>query len=208
MRAGWVVVARAAMVLGAMVLGAMVLGAMVLGCGGAPSPPATSTAARSLSEILGPPRAHRTPAQLAEIAALIRRWERDPYEPIPENDTGVSAATAMLAWATESPDVSVAMCTAVQTLAEGQGADVSAEITLGSLFGMAAHLIEHPGARATSPEVQVAGIESALLWYAASLRHDGETNALLEELDTRRAAGGTRALLDWYEEHGIECGDG
>lgn len=190
-------------------LSVVALVALPLGCGGAPaSSPSTAPRARSLRAILGAPRAHLSPEQLSEIAALIRRWERDPYEPLPENDTGVSAPAAMLAWVTESPDVSVAVCTAVQALAEGQGADVSATITLGSLFGMAAYLIEHPGARATSPEVQVAGLESALRWYAASLRHDGETNALLEELDTRFAAGGTDALLAWYAEHEIDCGDG
>jgi hypothetical protein len=197
-----------------------VLVVSIVGCGGvraaSPRAPSATTQeigtggvrARSILDILGPHGQHQTPAQLADIAALIRRWEQDPYGPLPENDTTMSTPAVMLVWLVESPDVSVTACMAVQVLAEGHGADVGPVVTMGSTFGMAAYLIEHPGARSTSAEVQVGGVESALRWYAAARRRGDAANEVLEELVARHAQSGTAGLLAWWSEHGIRCGDG
>lgn len=161
-----------------------------------------------LSVILGALGAHQSPAQLAPIAAFIRRWELDPFAPVPENDLAMSTPAALMMWLTQQPDITVTACMAVQTLAEGHGADVGPVVTMGSTFGMAAYLIEHPGASSTSPEVQTGGIESALRWYAASLRRGDAHNDVLDELAARYASGGMAELLAWWTEHGVVCGDG
>jgi hypothetical protein len=192
------------------VLGALCL--VVAGCGGGASrsrgtDERTSHAAprtRSLREILGPLGAHQTPGQLAEIAAFIRRWERDPMAPVPENDTERSTQFLVMAWLVESPDVSVIAVTGVQMLAEGRGADVGGMVTMGSMFGMAAYLIEHPGLAPTSDEVQAAGVASALLWYEASLRRGEGHNEMLDELLVVRDRG---ELVQWWAAH-VEVGEG
>ena len=187
-------------------------------CGGAQHPTAaggsssrssseaSSTAdPRSLRALLSPIGERQPPDQLAAIARFIRRWERDPYADVPENDTGVSTPTAMLMWLTESPDVSVSICMFVSALAQDRGEESNPPMTMGSTFGMAAYLIEHPGIAPTSAEVQVAGMESGLRWYQASMRRGAARSPLLDELVQRAAQpGGLRA---WYDEHQVRCGD-
>ena len=175
----------------------------IAGCGGASrvtaeDRPRASARTRRLPDLLGPLGARLPPEQLAEIAAFIRRWEQDPMAPVPENDTDRSTAFLMLAWLTESPDVAVTITTAVQTMSEGRGADVSPAVTMGSTFGMAAYLIEHPGSDPRSAEVQAAGIESALRWYEAALRRGEGQNGMLEELTVIRDRG---ELVQWWSEH-------
>jgi hypothetical protein len=153
---------------------------------------------RTLAEILGPLGAHQTPAQLAEIAAFIHRWERDPYGPVPENTSDISTPTVMLMWLTESPDVSVVITAALTSLAEGRGADVGGPVVMGSTFGMAAYLAEHPGVAGADPDVQTAGVASALLWYEASLRRGDGHNALFDELIAIRDANGVAGLREWW----------
>lgn len=192
-----------------MVLGLVSLA--VMGCGGGATRtrgaegPASHAArpTRSLREILGPLGAHQSPGQLAEVAAFIRRWERDPMAPVPENDTDHTTQFLLMAWLVESPDVSVVAVTAVQMLAEGRGADVGGMVTVGSMFGMAAYLIEHPGSEPTSDAVQAAGIESALLWYESSLRRGEGHNEVLDELLGVRDRG---ELVQWWADH-VEVGD-
>jgi hypothetical protein len=70
---------------------------------------------------------------------------------------------------------------------------------------MAAYLIEHPGADPNSAEVQVAGAESGLLWYEASLRRGEQRNPYFDTLVERRNREG--GLRGWYDEHQIRCGD-
>lgn len=180
------------------------------GCGGGPSAqrrestPAASSVpreeVRSLAEILGPLGAHRTPEQLAEIAAFIHRWEQDPLAPMPENTSEHSTAFLMLAWLTESPDVTVIVTTALSHLSTGRGADVGSIATMGSTFGMAAYLATHPGADGHDPDVQAAGVASALHWYEASLRRGGERNELFDELITVRDQHGIAGLRDWWTD--------
>lgn len=187
-------------------------------CGGgtATTPAAETTAANanagpssdagpaSLRALLSPIDAHQPPEQLAAIARFIRWWERDPFAPLPGNDTGMSTPAAMLLWLTESPDVTVSLCGFMIALAQSRGEESSPPATMGSTFGMAAYLIEHPGSDPNSAEVQVAGAESGLRWYEASLRHGQPRSAFMDELIARRDRdGGLRA---WYDEHGIRCG--
>lgn len=196
---------RKVLVLGAMWLAVAGCGGGASRSGGAEEPPTSGPArTRSLREILGPLGAHQTPEQLAEVAAFIRRWERDPIAPVPENDTDRSTHFLLLAWLTESPDVSVVVTIAVQRMSEGRGADVGPIVTMGGTFGMAAYLIEHPGSEPTSDEVQAAGVESALRWYEASLRRGEGHNELLDELLVVRDRG---ELVQWWADH-VEVGDG
>jgi hypothetical protein len=155
--------------------------------------------------LLGPIDAHLPPEQLAAIARFIRWWERDPYALVPGNDTGLSTPAALLAWLSESPDVTVMMCPFLSAIAEQEGQPSSPPVTMGSTFGMAAYLIEHPGADPSSPEIQAAGAESGLLWYEASLRRGEPHNAFMDALVARRDRDG--GLRGWYDEHDIRCGD-
>ena len=119
----------------------------------------------------------------------------------------MSTQTALLAWLTESPDVSVVICPFLSMMAqnEGEGGDVGGPLTMGSTFGMAAYLIEHPGADPASAEVQVAGAESALLWYQASVEAGvTQPNSFAEELVSRAEREG--GLMGFYEERNIRCG--
>lgn len=183
-----------------------------VGCGGPQPPerhsqsqerphPTHQSASPSLREILGPLGARQTPEKLAEVAAFIRRWERSPFEPMPENTSDLSTQALMLAWLTESPDVSVVVSVALSRLCEGRGANVGPFATVGSMFGMAAYLIEHPGTAGHEPDVQAAGVASALLWYEDSLRRGEGRNELMDELIAIRDQRGHDGLREWWEAH-------
>ncbi len=198
------------------VLGTWLLGLLAtMACGGSAASPAAGTTpaaatgapAVSLRAVLGPLGAHRTPEQLAEVAAYIRRFEQDPYGLFAENDTGLSTPAALLAWVTESPDVTVVICPFLSEMSRDRGGDVSAAVSLAPMLGMTAYLIEHPGADPAGAEVQIAGTESAVRWYAAGLRHGQASNALFEELSALYAREGVAGLRRWYTERGIRCGD-
>ncbi len=116
----------------------------------------------------------------------------------------------MLAWLSESPDVSVVICPFLSQMAgEGQGEaarGAQSALTTGSSFGMAAYMIEHPGAEPSSPEVQVAGAESGLRWYEAQLsRGQVERNAFADQLIAERDQHGG-SLRPWFDGLGIQCG--
>lgn len=153
---------------------------------------------RSLPDMLGPLGAHQSPAQLAEIAALIHRFERDPEAPFPENNTERSTLFWFMAWVVESPDVHVIASTVLGHLGEGRGADIGPMTSVASMLGMAAYLAEHPGVDGHDPDVQTAGIVSSLLWYEASLRRGHERNEFLDELLVLRGQGGLR---EWWVTH-------
>ena len=119
---------------------------------------------------------------------------------VPENPepADISTPTLLMMWLTESPDVHVSITAVLPTLAEGRGADIGPAGMLGTAFGMAAYQIEHPGGDPESPEVQTAGVESALRWYEASLRRGGGHNDLMDELLEVRAHG---SLVAWWTAH-------
>lgn len=178
--------------------------------GGGPSSTASSggtASTSSLRALLSPIGESLPRAQLEAIARFIRRFERSPYADPAENDTGMSTLAAILIWLTESPDVSVTICPFLSSLAEseGEGGDSGPATTMGSTFGMAAYLIEHPGADSTSREVQVAGAESALRWYRASLASRVATpNTFMDRLVQRAERDG--GLGPFYDERQIHCG--
>lgn len=120
---------------------------------------------------------------------------------MPENDTRLSTPALLLGWLSASPDVNVDISPVLSEMSQGRGADVGSITTMGSLFGMAAYLIEHPGLAGTDPDVQAAGIASALLWYEASLRRGGGRNEFLDELLAIRDARGHEGLRAWWTEH-------
>jgi hypothetical protein len=184
---------------------AVAVALMVGACGGGQArtqgtqnSPRSQASMRSLPDMLGPFGAHQSPAQLAEIAALIHRFERDPEAPFPENNTERSTLFWFMAWVVESPDVHVIVSPVLGQLGEGRGADIGPMTTPASLLGMAAYLAEHPGVDGHDADVQTAGIVSSLLWYEASLRHGHERNAFLDELLVLRAQGGLR---EWWVTH-------
>ncbi len=136
---------------------------------------------------------------------MIRRWEQAPYTPLPENDTGNSDPFVMLAWVTESPDVSVTICPVLPSLADGRGGDVGPSTTSGSLMGMTAFLIENPGADPAGILVQTAGIESGTRWYRAAVtRGLVQPNTFMDELEARIAQDGS--AQPFYRERQIRCG--
>ena len=123
---------------------------VVAGCGGGSASSHRSTSdrgsaeratperARRLIDILGPLGEHRSPTELAEVAAFIRRWELDPMGPVPENPepADISTPTLLMMWLTESPDVHVVITAVLPTLGEGRGADIGPAGMLGTAFGM------------------------------------------------------------------------
>lgn len=206
------------------VLGSSLL--LLLACGGAESgdtstPPAqqsptagsdTSGDPVRLSELLFPLDQPKSREQLVQIAAFIRVWERDPFGTYTENDTGRGNNFVMLAWLSASPDITVSICPFLSQMAgEGQGEaaqGAQSALTIGSTFGMAAYMIENPGATPEAIETQVAGVESAARWYEAQVaRGQVERNAFADQLIAERDRNGG-SLRPWYEASGIRCGGG
>lgn len=196
--------------------------ALAVGCGGAaaerrepepaplayqPVPTSSGPTPRvaSLSALLSPLGERLPPERLAEIVRFIREFERDPYAEVPGNDTGMSVQGALVAWIIKYPGLSVVMCPFLRVLDGESGDEVGPRTTIGAILGMAAYLLEHPGADPTSAEVQVAGVESGLRWYEASVRRGEPRIEFLDELRARRDRNG--GLQAWYDEHQIRCGE-
>lgn len=141
------------------------------------------------------------PERLAQLASFIRWYERDPFDPTIGVGLELSVRATLLAWIAESPDVSVVITPFLGQGVQGRGGDGDqmASITaMGSLFGMAAHAIEHPEYDSGSDERQAAGIESALRWYEAAVARGSARNGYLDELIQERNAG---RLVQWFAEH-------
>lgn len=155
-----------------------------------------------LPAVLGPPGQSLPPEQLARIAAFIRWYERDPYDPRANGweSEGMSTRAALLAWVTESPDVMVVVTPTLGPLAAARGEDAEAvgvHTTLGSALGMAAHAIEHPGLDPQDPVRQAEGIASGLRWYEAAVKRGADRIAFLDELIAIRDRG---ELATWFSE--------
>ncbi|MFK8004381.1 MAG: hypothetical protein AB8H86_32745 [Polyangiales bacterium] len=133
-----------------------------------------------------------SPEALAQLAAFIRWYERDPFDPRIGMNLELSVRATLLGWLTESPDVSVTITNVLGELMEhrGEGSDqLNANTTMGSLFGMASHAIEHPEYTPESFERMVAGVSSALRWYTAALARGGARSTILDELVAAEAQG-------------------
>ena len=114
----------------------------------------------------------------------------------------LSVRATLLAWLTESPDVSVVIVATLSSEAEMRGEPLteaqSSQFTMGSLLGMAVDAIEHPEREPESAERQAAGIQSGLRWYQAALARGGERSAVLDEFVQMGARG---ELAGWFSTH-------
>ncbi len=142
------------------------------------------------------------PERLARIAAFIRWYEQDPYDPGINRwgEASMSTRAAVLAWVTESPDVQVSVAMVLPQLAAQRGEDperIGQYTTVGSVLGMAAHAIENPGLDPRDPRRQAEGIASGLRWYEAAVRRGAPRSAFLDELITIRDRG---ELPTWFSE--------
>ena len=140
--------------------------------------------------------------RLVALAMFIRWYEQDPFDPQLGRGLELSVPATLLAWVTESPDVSVTVVSTVNVAAESRGEPLndaqSSHITVGGLFGMAADAIEHPERDPASAERQAAGMESGLRWYQAAVARGGERNAVADEFVQMAARG---ELATWFAEH-------
>jgi len=153
--------------------------------------------------VASPVNAHLPPDRLARIAAFIRWYERDPFDPqINRWGVGpVSTRAAILLWVTASPDVHVIVSVFLEPMAAMAGENAEAVVrhtTLGSMMGMAAHAIEHPEEDPRGPVRQAAGVASGLRWYEAALRRGAPRSAFLDNLIAIRDGGGLEA---WFSAH-------
>jgi hypothetical protein len=155
----------------------------------------------TIYDLVGPLGQSLSRERLLSIASYIRRLEQD-REGVMAHDARAerspSPPAVFLAWLTESPDVSVVMSTYLAELARDHGADVGPLAAFGSLYGMTAHLIEHPGADPRGDEVQLAGVEFVLSWYEQGIRAGAERNAFFDFLVEARDGG---RLAAWYAEN-------
>jgi hypothetical protein len=139
--------------------------------------------------------------ELAMIAAYLRRLEADragvfQHDVATHPDAAMSPATLLLAWITETPDVSLIINPYLSLLSAGQGADMGPLAAMGSLFGMTAYMLEHPGSDPESTAVQVAGVEYTLHWYEQALREGEARNTYFDDLLVKRDRG---ELAAWFE---------
>jgi hypothetical protein len=153
------------------------------------------------ARVAGPVEESLPPQRLAAIAAFIRWYELDPYDPA-INGWGEHPSTraALMMWVVGSPDVRVVASTFLQNIAAQRGGEaelVGRYVTIGSMLGMAAHAIEQPGLEPTHPVRQAAGVESALRWYEAAVRRGAPRSPLLDELREVRERG---ELPAWIAE--------
>jgi hypothetical protein len=156
---------------------------------------------RDFARLVGSPDRSLPPDRLAAIAAFVRWYELDPYDPA-INGWGerLSTRAALMLWVVGSPDVHVVASTFLEELASQRGEDgelVGRYATIGGMLGMAAHAIEQPGLQPTDPVRQAAGVESALRWYEAAVRRGAARSALLDELRGVRDRG---ELAAWIQQ--------
>lgn len=126
----------------------------------------------------------------ATFVRLTRALEADPMR-----DTTKEIRGWMMAWATETKDVSVKICV-VMDLIPQKDEPYSAILMLQSLFGNAAYQIEQPGKKMDQLAQQVAGVESMLKAYSSLLRaHPEKHFAVLDMLVMRQDAGQLASYL-------------
>jgi hypothetical protein len=126
----------------------------------------------------------------ATFVRLTRALEADPMR-----DTTKEIRGWMMAWATETKDVSVKICV-VMDLIPQKDEPYSAILMLQSLFGNAAYQIEQPDKKSDQLAQQVAGVESMLKAYASLLRaHPEKHFAVLDMLVMRQDAGQLASYL-------------
>ncbi|MEM6957274.1 MAG: hypothetical protein AAF645_16405 [Myxococcota bacterium] len=153
-----------------------------------------------LRAVTSPIDANLPREQLERIAAFIRWYERDPFDPTIGINVQPSIRATLIAWLAESPDVSVVVTVFLSRMTEGRGGDpeqLGAFVTVGSTLGMAADAIENPSRAPESAERQAAGIESALRWYEAAVARGAARNGFLDQLIEVRERGD---LAVWFAE--------
>lgn len=136
-------------------------------------------------------RGPSTPEERERALRLIDQVEADPMA-----FEAREAREWLVSWLGEVPDVAVSYC----TLALGSGKEfdeVPVELKMQMLLGQAAHLLRHPGVRAGSLEVFMAGVESAIRSYDR-LRKAGTVwkVAAFEELKKDQADGKLASVVE------------
>jgi hypothetical protein len=150
--------------------------------------PAPAEAALNVPVI---PSGRLSAEQLAPVAAAIRRLEANPLA-----SDGMEARRNLLAWLTDSPDVTVSMCQHVVP-APAQNSETSGITMTQFLFSSAAFIIEHPDQAKDPVAVNLAGLQGALRTYELlkARRGNAAKNRDLEKLLERRERGELEAYV-------------
>lgn len=159
-------------------------------CSGAEETLAPPDAGPALS-IQQPPSGSLSDAQLAGIAADIRRLEARPLAA-----GAAEGRAALFQWISGSPDVSVALNGDIVGPLLRSNSRFQADLLNQFVLSSAAHRIETPGADAVG--TNVAGLEGALAAYTVILSQQGRRarDAFMESVRERSEAGTLRAYVE------------
>ncbi|NYZ63488.1 hypothetical protein [Luteimonas deserti] len=116
------------------------------------------------------------PVQTADIPELVRTLEREPLAP-----GARKLRQDLLAWATQTRDVTVTVCDVLGPV-PGSTVPYGPELLLQAMLGNAAFQLENPASKDDEEMAQMAGITSLLRAYQATLAAD--PNARIPQYDT------------------------
>jgi hypothetical protein len=162
------------------------------------------TAALSLLVLAAPlaarARGPSTPEERKRAVETTRRLEREPLA-----RSSLEERKWLFQWIVDIPDIHVTSCRGPLDVLQRDEEDPYGQILwVQSVFGMAAHLVEHPEKKGDWAAVQVAGIESVLRAYESLRRADSGTRwKELDRLVAAQKAGRLRALV---KKEMAECG--
>ena len=132
-------------------------------------------------------RGPSTQEERARFVSVASRFEADPLDKTLQSDREWA-----FRWLVEIPDITVTFC--VDTLGDFYKAKpkykYGAEVTLATLHGTGAFVIQAPDKAKDQHAVNLSGVESALRVYKAILKKEpGATHKSLDALVAKQAAG-------------------
>jgi len=117
-------------------------------CASSPKPEPPKTAA-------APPRGGQ------EALAVIREIEAEPFR---DDDEAKAKNTVVMRWLTESPDITVILCTELFPMRDKE-TPYQGALFIQGMFAQAAYLIEHPGVSPKDEAVFTSSVTGALRAY-------------------------------------------
>ncbi len=145
-------------------------------------------------------RGPSTAEERARFVGIASRFEADPLDKNLQSDREWA-----FRWLVEVPDIAVTFC--VDTLGDFYKAKpkykYGAEVTLATLLGTGAFVIQNPEKAKDRHAVNLSGAESVLRVYKAILKKDpGATSKSLDALAAKQAAG---QLAEEVRKNGANC---